>query len=122
MGRYIECGEDIVYKYAKNQESELNLVHDFLGIGRLKHFTAEESYLNGCDMLYLTQEEIAWLKGYFDWCLKEIERENNKSIKQLKIGEEISIDEGNFLVMINHLIHYADQHPNKDVYAFDSEL
>lgn len=62
------------------------------------------------------------LKVYLDSHIKEIETEHNKRISEIRFGEEISRGEGNFLRMINHLIHYADQHPNKDVYAFDSEL
>ncbi|WP_440971067.1 hypothetical protein ACSS6N_12025 [Peribacillus frigoritolerans] len=116
MGRYIECGEDYVYKYALDQQSNLNLIHDMLGIGRLKHYSAEESYGNGCDILLLIKNDIKKLKKYFDLRVKEIER--NK-----KVGlSDISSGEVNFLRMINHILLYAEKHPNKDVYAFDSEL
>ncbi|MGG1398968.1 hypothetical protein ABE288_14360 [Bacillus salipaludis] len=116
MGRYIECGEDFVYKYAVNQQSELSLIHDMLGIGRLNHHSAEESYVNGCEVLLLIKRDIKKLKKYFDSRVKQIEREE-------KLGfQELSIDEVNFLRMINHLLEYAEKHPNKDVYAFDNEL
>lgn len=116
MGRYIECGEDIVYKYALDQKSNLNLIHDMLGIGKLKHYTAEESFGNGRDVLLLIKKDIKKLKKYFDSRVKQIE--NNK-----KLGlSDISNGEKNFLRMINHLLHYVEKHPNKDVYAFDSEM
>lgn len=58
MGRYIDCGEDTVFKYAPDQPSNLNLIHEYLGLGTLKHYTDEESYGNGCDMLYLSKGDI----------------------------------------------------------------
>ncbi|MCM3725100.1 hypothetical protein M3226_05230 [Neobacillus cucumis] len=116
MGRYIECGVDFVYKYGLDQPSNLYLIHDMLGIGRINHHTAEESYGNGCDVLLLIKKDIKKLKHYFDLRVKQIERDKKLGLPDIATGE------ANFLRMINHLIYYADQHPNKDVYAFDSEL
>jgi hypothetical protein len=116
MGRYIECGEDFVYKYAGDQPSDLCFIHELLGIGRLNHHTAEESYGNGCDVLLLIKKDIKKLKSYFDLRVEQIEKDKKLGI------QDISTDETDFLRMINHLLHYAENHPEKDVYAFDSEL
>lgn len=116
MGRYIECGEDVVYKYPFEQQSNLYLIHDMLGIGRLRRKAGEESYGNGYDVLLLIKKDVKRLKKYFDLEVKEIG--TNK-----KLGlSDISRGELNFLSMINHILYYADEHPEKDVYCFDSEL
>lgn len=116
MGRYIDCGEDLVYKYALNQPSNLYLIHDMLGIGRLNHHTAEEGYRNGCDVLLLTKKDIKKLRKYFDIRVKQIERDKKMGLPDISSGD------ANFLRMIKHLIFYAESHPHQDVYAFDSEL
>lgn len=115
MGRYIDCGEDLVYKYALNQPSNLYLIHDMLGIGRLNHYTTDESHGNGCDVLLLTKQNIKELKNYFDLRVKQIERDKKMGFSDITSGE------ANFQRMINHLIFHAESHPDKDVYAFDSE-
>ncbi|GGA36068.1 hypothetical protein [Psychrobacillus lasiicapitis] len=75
MGRYIDCGEDLVYKYTLNEPSNLYLIHDMLKIGGLKRYTAGEKYGNGCDVLLLTKKDIKKLKKYFDLRVKQIERD-----------------------------------------------
>lgn len=116
MGRYIDCENEIVYKYALNQPSNLYLIQEMLGIGRLNHYTAEESYGNGCDVLLLTKKDIKKLKKYFDLRVKQIERDKKNGLPDISSGE------ANFQRMINHVTFYAESHPDKDVYAFDSEL
>lgn len=103
-------------KYALNQPSNLKLIYDMLGIGRLNHHSAEESYGSGCDVLLLIKRDIKKLKKYYDSRVKQFERDKKLGFQELSIGE------ANFLQMINHLLCYAEKHPNKDVYAFDSEL
>jgi hypothetical protein len=116
MGRYIECGEEVIYKYALDQKSNMYLIHEMLGIGRLKHYTADESYGNGCDVLLLIKKDIKKLKEYYET------RNNEFEIRGKLKFVEISRGEVNFLRMISHILHYAEKNPQKKVYAFDSEL
>jgi hypothetical protein len=109
MGRYIECGEENVYKYALNQPSEMDLINTKLKIGKLKRYSSEESYGNGCDVLILKRGDINKLREYFYLELKGEENEN-------------SLEKANFLKMIHHIIEYSNKYPKRNTFVLDSEF
>ncbi len=90
MGRYICCGEDLVWKYALGEQpSEMYRIHEELGIG-------EYTFNEEGDTLILRRSDLELL---------------DRALRELKLTQTQS--QNYFLDMIDAICDYMREHPDR---------